>query len=181
MTKPANLKGIETATNIKWDEWVKFLNDQQGEKLAHKEIAHKAYEKMDKSQASRGWWSQAVAVAYEQHIGRRQPGQNSAGKYDVTVSKTLAGSMDEAMRAWLSLAGRKTEFDGVPVIGKPDISKSEKWRYWRVNLTDGSRIYVATFQKTADKAGLAVTNMKLTSNEAVEQWRSFWKEFLKDL
>ena len=39
-----------------------------------------------------GWWAQTAAVAYEQQIGRRVPGQLGDGTFQVSVSKTVPGS-----------------------------------------------------------------------------------------
>lgn len=181
MTKSANISAIEAATNIKWKEWLKYFLSVDGEKLTHSDIATKAYEKMNESQPSRGWWSQSVAVAYEQHIGRRQPGQRSDGMYEVTVNKTYAGTMDDAMLSWTNLIKNVNEFDGIPLKDKPGASKTEKWRHWRATLANDTRINVSTYQKSDTKAGLAVTHLKLKSTEEAEKWRTFWKDFLESL
>ena len=89
MTKPVSIAGIVKATKITWPEWLSFFKNVGAKDLTHPEIAAKAYEKMAASQDSRRWWSQAVTVAYEQHIGRRQPGQRSDGTYEVTLNKTF--------------------------------------------------------------------------------------------
>ncbi len=181
MTKPANIEGIETATNITWKKWLSFFDSIGAKNLSHPEIAQKAYDKMFETQASRGWWSQSVAVAYEQHIGRRQPGQRSDGTYEVTLSKTFTGNMDEAMQAWVDLVGDTTEFSDIPISGEPSSTDTEKWRHWRVGLNDGTKVNVDTTANGADKATLTVTNTKLKDIKDVERWRLFWKEFLKNL
>lgn len=131
--------------------------------------------------ASVEWWSQSVAVAYEQHIGRRQPGQRNDGTYEVAVSKTLAGTMDDAMRVWVNLIKGKTEFADISIEKQPTTSKTEKWRHWRVILSDGSHISVDTYNKPPDKAMLTITNTKLKNAETAARWRLFWKELLKNL
>jgi hypothetical protein len=179
MTKPSNTNAIEVATNIEWGDWLKFFDGIEAKNLSHRQIADKAYEKLGKAQASRGWWSQSVAVAYEQHLGRRQPGQREDGTYEVSVSITIDGTMDEAMQTWKNLVKGRDDFMGVGLSGKPAISKTEKWRHWRIGLDDGTRLSVSAYQKTPNKSGLAVTNTNLNDSNAVEQWRSYWKSYLK--
>ncbi len=134
MTKSANIEGIETATHIPWAEWLDFFDSIGAKELEHKELAKKAYDKMKDTQASRSWWAQSVAVAYEQHIGRRQPGQRSDGTIEVAISKTLTGTMDEALQTWLDSVKEKTEFSGVPIAAPPTMSQTEKRRHWACGL-----------------------------------------------
>lgn len=174
MTKGINIESIEKATGKSWDEWLKFFDSIGAKDLSHKEIAQKVHE-----DGTPGWWSQNVTVAYEQHIGRRVPGQRSDGKFDVSVSKTIDGTMDEAFDKWLALVKDKKEFDGASVEGEPSTSKTEKWRNWRCKLADGSRIVVGIYQKASGKAGLGLAHEKLSSAVQAEAKRAFWQEFLK--
>ncbi|HEX5797013.1 MAG TPA: hypothetical protein VFX86_01335 [Candidatus Saccharimonadales bacterium] len=173
MTKPINTESIEKATGKSWDEWLKFFDQIGAKDLTHKEIAQKVHEA-----GTPGWWAQSVTVAYEQHIGRRVPGQRQDGKFDASASKMIDGTMDEALDVWLGAVKNKNEFDGVAVKGEARVSKTEKWRNWRCDLADGSRIVVGINQKTPDKAGLGLAQEKLESAEQAESKRAFWKEFL---
>lgn len=191
MTKPANIEGIEKATGISWDEWIVFLDNIGAKELSHPEIAAKVYERIVESgvfddtvanrqgrQNSSGWWSQGVTVAYEQHIGRRQPGQRSDGTYEVSVTKTIDGTMDDAMQWWLGKAEGMTEFSGVKLSGEPRSTSTPVARNWRIDLADGTKLLVSTSAKGKDKALMAVTTQKLGSSEDAEAWRAFWREFL---
>lgn len=180
MTKPANIDAIEDTTGISWKEWVYFLEGENASSLSHKEIAQKVYEKLGNRLDNSGWWSQSVAVAYEQHIGRRKPGQRSDGSYEVTANKTLSGSPDDALAAWTTLVGARTEFDGVS-FDEPSVSKTDKWRHWRAAMGDGSRVSVSTTAQSSEKSIISVTSSKLESSEHVERWRAYWKTLLQDL
>jgi hypothetical protein len=173
MTKPMNIAAIEKATGKSWEEWLAFFKDIGAKELNHHEISLKVFET-----GTPGWWAQSVTVAYEQHIGRRVPGQRSDGKYEVSVTKTLSGTLDDAFAWWLAKVAEVKEFSGVLLAGEPQASKTDKWRHWRVSLSDGSKVIVSASQKAPGKALLAVTSQKLASNEDAEHWRAYWKKFL---
>lgn len=178
MTKEAKFDTIASSTDMSWKEWRDFLDGVGAKDKSHADIAKEAYEKMSAGQASRNWWAQTIAVAYEQHIGRRKPGQSSDGTYQMSVSKTLPGSMDAVLRSWKEKYDDRKEFDGVKLTGKPSSSKTEKRRRWGVRLDDGSRVDVDIDGKGSDKAVVSVSQTKLDSDDAVERWRSFWKKQL---
>lgn len=191
MTKPMNIKSIEKATGKTWDEWLQFFDSIGATNLTHHEIALKVYGYMEKhpsglsmsgkrhgGQTPMGWWSQNVTVAYEQHIGRRAPGQRSDGKYEVTVSKTLNGTMDDSLSWWTAKVKDMTKFSDTAMVEPPEISKTEKWRYWRANLVDGSKVGVTITAKSPTKAIFSVTSHKLANPKDAEVWRAYWKQFL---
>ncbi|MFN4024664.1 MAG: hypothetical protein ACK4MQ_07520 [Hyphomonas sp.] len=177
MSKPASVEGFAKNTGRDWNGWLEFLGAIGAKDLSHKEIAARIAATGEAS----GWWAQQITVAYEQHIGRRAPGQRSDGAFEVAVSKTLAGSMDEALAAWQKLAGGRTEFGGVAIAAAPETSATEKWRYWRCGLADGTKLTVTITGKAPGKAGLTVTHDKLASAEDKERWRAFWKAELSAL
>ncbi|MGG5751914.1 hypothetical protein ACQ3I4_04740 [Zafaria sp. Z1313] len=125
-----------------------------------------------------GWWAQGVAVAYEQHTGRRMPGQSCDGSYQVGASRTFNGSMDEARTAWGDLVSGLEDFGGVPLDQDATLSESEKWRYWRAPLADGSRVSLDIYEKAPGRSSMGINHTKLGSPEAVEHWRSTWKGLL---
>jgi hypothetical protein len=79
-TKPINTAAIEKGTGRSWNEWLAFLESIGAEKLSHKQIA----ERVTASGHTSGWWSQSIAVAYEQSIGRRLPGQVEDGTFQAS-------------------------------------------------------------------------------------------------
>ena len=172
-----NTDNFSASTGRSWEQWLAFLTGIGAGKLSHTEIAQKVFDTGDAS----GWWSQSITVAYEQHIGRRVPGQDADGSYAVSATKTLTGTMDQALARWTALVGKRRDFNSVPMTGTAEHSATEKWRYWRCALADGTRVKLTIFQKTRDKAGLAIEQAKLQSAEAIEPWRSFWKGLLRQL
>lgn len=177
MTKPAETENFTTATGRSWEQWLAFLAEQGAERLSHAEIAKRIVATGDAS----GWWAQSITVAYEQHIGRRAPGQRSDGSFEVSVSRTLPGSMDEVMDRWDGHVTAMSSHDGVPVEGKPERSETSKWRYWRCTLGDGSKVSATVSTRSKTTAGLTVTHARLAGAEDKERWRKYWKNVLAAL
>lgn len=188
-----NIAAIEKATGQPWAEWVKFFESIGAKDLDHHDIVLHVYDYMEQlpggpaksgkqpgGQSPSGWWSQNVTVAYEQHIGRRVPGQDHKGEFSVAVSKTLPGNMDQALETWLAYVQDITEFDD-SAITPVKVSKTDKWRHWRTSLSDGTKLVVSIFEKSPGKSSLTVTHEKLKNAEHIEQKRTFWKQFLANL
>ena len=180
MTKPSNTKALETGSGISWNEWVTYLDSINASELDHTALAVKTLEKIRETGKSKSpeWWAQGVAVAYEQHIGRRKPGQRCDGDYSVTVSKTIDGDMDNVLEKWVQRVDGISKFNGLKISREPSVSQTEKWRYWRCGLEDGSTLSVNIQTKpNGEKSGLAINHDKLSEAEDVEKWRGFWKSF----
>ena len=174
MVQAISHEAIENATGKSWTEWLAFYEQMGAAALSHKEIARRTFE----DGGATGWWSQTLTVAYEQHIGRRVPGQDCEGEFSVSVSRTMTGDMDIALQWWLDAVDGGEEFSGIAITSGPDVNKTEKWRYWRAGLADGSRVNVNIYEKAPDKSGLGIQHEKLESTDHIEHWRAFWKQFL---
>lgn len=166
---------LQAATGKKWDEWYAILDSAGAREMPHKEIAQWLH---DSGTLTLPWWGQMVTVGYEQHIGRRESGQNCYGDFVANASKTLPGTLDSALAAWLARVAGLGDFNGVPLAGEPRVTSTEKWRYWRAVLADGSAVSVNIGLKGEGKVGLAVDHGKLADQEAVTAWKAYWKEFL---
>ena len=176
-TRPSNTAAIEKGTGRSWDGWLAFLESIGADKLSHKEIAERIAATGDAS----GWWAQSITVAYEQQIGRRVPGQDGDGAFQVSTTKTFPGTMDEALDAWVALIGDRKSLSDVAITRGPETSSTEKFRYWRCGLEDGSRVGVSIYQKAPGKASIGLGHEKLESEAQVEHWRVFWKDMLAGL
>ena len=175
MVKPTSTKNFEAATGRTWEGWVAFLDGIDARKLSHTEIARRIF---DTGLAS-GWWSQSITVAYEQHIGRRAPGQDCDGVFAVSATRTCAGTLDGVLARWVQFLKDREEFGGIAISRGPDTSGTERWRYWRCGLEDGSRVNVTIGEKAPGKVLLAVQHERLETADHVEHWRDFWKPLLK--
>ena len=175
---------VMKATGKDLTEWFGILDGHEARDLPHKDIARLLSGEYDVP----GWWSQSITVEYEKHIGRRETGQSQSGEYEGTATRTLPGAMDAVLDGWISrlaAAPEPTAFDGVAFSGEPGVSRTPKWRYWRVSLADGSRVTVTISEKPggAAKTGgpaslLAVTSSKLQTREDAARWKAFWRAYL---
>lgn len=177
MVKASNIAAIEQATNKTWKEWVKYLESINAKDLPHKEIANHVRQKLT-SHESGGWWAQSITVAYEQHIGRRKPGQRNDGTFEVSITKSRQGVIEDALNVWLFLVNGKDEFSGIAITKPPAIKQTPKRRHWSCGLADGSRIHAHVSERSPGKVILAITHEKLADQEAMGKWRIYWKTFL---
>ncbi|HCU65275.1 MAG TPA: hypothetical protein DF774_05870 [Rheinheimera sp.] len=165
---------ITIATGRSLQSWFDFLTAHQAGNLNHQQIAA-----LLKSQPGvSDWWAQSLTVKFEQHLGKRQPGQDCSGQFKLSVNKTLSGKLDEALTLWLQAVAGIQSFNQVQLKTQPRVSQTEKWRYWRCELADGSRLALHIQQKATDKVALSLQHEQLTTAEELEQWRSFWKTAL---
>lgn len=91
----------------------------------------------------------------------------------------MGGDMDAALAEWMSYVGDRIDFHDIAIDGVPRISQTDKWRYWRCNLADGSKLSVNIQTKPAgEKSTLSINHDKLSDADGVELWRSYWKSFV---
>lgn len=168
-------EAVKKATGKTWDEWFTLLDAKGARDMSHKDLARMLY---DEGLIKSGWWCQSVTVGYEQKIGRRVVGQIAEGNFSTATSITLEGTMDSVLKQWEELIRGKAEFNKVKIKGEPRISVTDKWRYWKVDLVDGSKINVDISEKESGKTGLSVTHFKLKDKESADKWKVYWKELL---
>ncbi|WP_420750714.1 hypothetical protein [Rhodococcus sp. O3] len=182
MTAPANITAIERSTSRPWEQWVRRLDELGAAELAHRDIAPHVQRELDSlGVANAGWWAQSVTVAYEQHIGRRVPGQQSDGTFSAAASRTVDGSPDDALAAWTALIGGRTRLADRDLAGDPTTSTTPKWRYWRCTLDDGTRVEVTIGESGPGRSRIAVAHNRLPSPDSVDDAKAFWKSLLAEL
>jgi hypothetical protein len=169
-------EAIEAATGHSWEAWLAYFESADAADKSHQEIVALA-----DAFGAEPWWRQMVAIAYEQHLGRRVRGQRGDGSFAVSASKTLAGSVDDSLARWIEVVGSPKVISGVAVESGPETSSTEKWRYWRCTLADGSRVAVNISLKAPGKAVVAVQHERLESEDLGEPWRAYWRSVLKEL
>ncbi|MEJ5919410.1 hypothetical protein [Corynebacterium sp. H78] len=172
-------------------EWVEWLNEKSASNSSHTDIVYlvlpeiEAYHHASAPavQTNAAWWAQGVTVFYEQAIGRREVGQRCTGDWSASASKTLPGDMTTVRDEFNAFMNQVIESGALDIEGKPSISDTEKWRYWRCSMADGTRVDVVIQDKKPGKdgvakAGLAVNHNKLDSAEARDSAKAMWKELL---
>ena len=164
---------VERATGRSWDDWLRFLDRIGARDLDHRAIALHVYEELGDGFGQRGWWTQSVTVAYEQHIGRRVPGQRPDGTFQTSVSRSTTLGMTELMDAWCAFAAADPAVQGI-VDGDLRVSGTDRRITWRTRARDGSSVVVTSEPKRNGTASLVATQTGLATPELNEQARQRW-------
>ncbi len=167
---------VRAATGRDWAGWKAHLDAAGAAAMSHADIARSL-----KSEGVKPWWRQMVTVGYERMIGRREVGQTCAGSFAAGASRTVAGDKDSALARWQDINCESAEFAGALALQEPRVTQSEKWRYWRVDLDNGSRVTVGFSDKPKGKVGVGVNHEKLRDADEVSAAKAFWKELLAQL
>lgn len=178
MTKPQDTAAIAQITQKPWDEWVKWLDARGARELGHGDIAKLIQEELSGKIDSAGWWSQGITVAYEQHIGRRVPGQRSDGTFEVSVSKTISGNLEDTFATRVEQLNAQDSFDG-EVVSNVRTSITPVRSYWRCNFADGTKLTWSFEPKGTDRVFMVVQHTAIKSAEQSQRWEQFWAEYLK--
>jgi len=167
---------VMAATGRDWAGWRMFLDGEGAADRPHGEIVA-----MLSATGLPGWWRQMVTVGYERMIDRRDTGQRCAGDWSASASRTLAGDMDQAIARWAALADAQEAYDDVPALSPARRSASAKWRYWRIDLADGSRVAVNACEKPGGKAVIGISHDGLADAASVARFKAYWKGLLQQL
>lgn len=180
VTKPSNINSIENATYKSWQKWVDLLESFGAKDLDHTAIANLVRSELDGKIDSPDWWAQSITVAYEQHIGRRKPGQQNDGSYEVSVTKHIAGTKEDVFALWREAYDDISDFSGVEV-SNIRISETSVRLYWRSELADRTRLSISVEGRSPVKAMIAVAHTNIRSEEQKDIWRTYWKNTLESL
>lgn len=177
-TKATDVEPIERATKRRWSEWMTFMDTIGAADLTHAQIAHKVGVELGSSVDNPAWWAQGITVAYEQHSGRRKPGQQADGSFQTSVSRTTALGMNEALEAWLAFAAGDATV-GKAVTGAATVGGSAKRKTWRAKAADGTSVLFTSELRPNGKTAVLVTNTRLASQEANEAAKARWTDVLE--
>jgi len=168
-----NIESIEKATNKPWEQWVSELDASGARKLSHKELARILYDQLDGKIDNHGWWAQGITVAYEQHIGKRIPGQLANGLFELSVSKTIHKPRDAVFSIISKWLDNQTEFNGSGQFN-PRSSTTPKRSNWRCDFEDKSK-FTATVEGDDEKSKLVFSHTAVPSKHKADEWKAYWK------
>lgn len=174
MVKPISTQAIEANTETSWAEWCAFLDASHAAKLDHNAIVKIAREYRTIS----GWWAQSVAVAYEQHIGRRKPGQTSDGLFSASISRTIDGELGTIHTTWCNFASDLMLVDDQEFLRPPTTSATPKRLYWRCKFEDKGSAAMSMEAKGNIKVLIVVEHKSLEHESDVEKKKQSWSELL---
>ena len=179
MTKPMNTDSIAKATNKSWDEWVKDLDERGARDMTHTDLAKQLYDELDGSIDNHGWWAQGITVAYEQHIGKRMPGQLANGLFELAVSKTINTDRKTCVQQTVSWFESPSEVNGQTML-KQRFSETPKRSNWRCDFADGSK-FAATVEESGEKSKLVLSHTAVPTKADADSWKVYWKQVADEL
>jgi hypothetical protein len=180
MTTNARIEAVERATGRSWDEWLAYMDRIGADRLSHHEIATALIEELDGSVDNLGWWAQATAVAYEQHVGRRVPGQRPDGTFQTSVSRSTSLGMEGLMDAWTSFAAVDKAVLS-QITGEVRVSGTANRITWRTKARDGASVTVLSEPKKDKSASLIVQHVGTDTLEGsleAKAWTEIQDRFL---
>ena len=180
VTTNSRIEAVERATGRSWDQWLEWMAGIGADGLSHHEIATALIHELDGKVDNLGWWAQATAVAYEQHIGRRVPGQRPDGTFQTSVSRSTPLGMEALMDAWTEFAAADDAVSDL-IAGEVRVSGTANRITWRAKARDGAAITVISEPKKDGTASLVVQHVgsaTLEGNiEAKEAWTAITARF----
>ncbi len=177
MLKPARItervsdEAIKAATGKTWSQWITALDRAKSLEKPHKEIAAWLHRERGLS----AWWSQTVAVGYEQAKGLRVLHQKTTG-FEISVSRTIAVSSQRAYAVWSNSRSRKRFLDEPLALRTKTSPKS-----LRFNREDGTILEIRIYPKGADKCQVAVQHFKLRSAASALAMKKYWATTLDSM
>lgn len=172
-TKPRmSDEAVEAKTGKTWSSWFKLLDAAGARKMSHQEIAAH----LSKKHGVPPWWTQMVAVTYEQARGLREKHEKPGG-YEISVSRTIAAPVGKAFKAWTDEKTRKKWLPSKLKIRKATVNKS-----LRVSWEDGkTSLAVAFLPKGKTKSQVVAQHGKLPDAKRAAQMKKFWAQALDRL
>ena len=148
--------------------------------MTHPELASRISGQLEGKVDSPGWWAQRIAVAFEQHTGKRQPGHVADGTFEIAVSQTLANPRDKAFPQIVAWLENQSTFNG-QTYTNPRSSETPVRSYWRCDLADGTKFTAAVEAAGADKSKLVCAHSAISSPAAADEWREYWRTTIAQL
>ncbi|MGA3040679.1 MAG: hypothetical protein ABSF54_07825 [Bryobacteraceae bacterium] len=164
---------VKARTGKPWDEWCKILDKAGARMMDHQEIALLLEKQMGLSR----WWSQMVAVGYENERGIRhdEHGDPPGRRYEVTLSKSVPAPRAAVWAAW--------QDPGALARWLPDakfnVAKTVPQKTLHLTWPDATRVAVRFYERRG-KTRLVVSHGKLAEHQA-EGLQKYWCDALDRL
>src|SRR2546423_1106822 len=158
-------EAVEAKTGKNWSRWFKHLDAAGGKKKNHQEIVAHLSEKHD----VRPWWTQMIAVTYEQSRGLREVHEKPGG-YEISVSRTVTAPVGKAYKAWTD---EKTRMKWLPA--NLTIRKASPNKSLRITWEDAkTSVAVAFLSKDSGKCQVVAQHSRLADSKAAAKMKKFW-------
>src|SRR6185369_2383700 len=164
-------EAVEAKTGKTWSRWFKHLDAAGAKKMSHQEIVAHLHEK----HGVRPWWTQMVAVTYEQARGLRDVHEKASG-YEISVSRTIGTPVSKAFKAWTDEKTRKQWLPADFTVRKSTTNKT-----LRITWADGTDLVAAFYPKDTGKCQVVAQHSKLKDAQAGAKMKKFWSAALDKL
>src|SRR4051794_29290724 len=117
---------VRAKTGKGWAEWFKLLDKAGAVEMNHTQIAAHLHDAL----GCTGWWSQMIAVGYEQGRGLRVKFQKCDGDFSGSASKTVGVPLADLYAAWTDAKVRRRWLPGAKftvTTATPNKSIRMKW------------------------------------------------------
>lgn len=172
-TKPRmSDEAVESKTGKTWSRWFKHLDAAGAKKMSHQEIAAHLVEK----HGVRPWWTQMIAVTYEQARGLREKHEKPSG-FEISVSRTIDAPVGKAFKAWTDEKTRKKWLPANLTIRKAITNKSLRIT-WEGGMTS---LAVAFLPRGDGKSQVVAQHSKIPDAKAAAKMKTFWAKALDRL
>jgi len=157
---------VAKATGKAWDQWLAILDKAGAAAMPHKAIAAMLAGKFGVP----AWWSQMVAVGYEQARGLRKPHQKADG-FSASASRTVGAGLDRLYGAWADPKLRALWLGAAPVEVKRSTDGKSMRIAWKAG---GSSVDVNFYPATGGRSRVQVEHGRLADEGARDAQKSFW-------
>jgi uncharacterized protein YndB with AHSA1/START domain len=162
---------VNKQTGRTWAQWLHVLDAAGAAEKPHREIA--AYVS---SLGTPSWWTQMVTVGYERIRGLRDRGQQRAGGYQATKSRTFPVPLERLFKAF---ADARTRRRWLPV--KITVRSTTPSKRMRIAWDDGTQVQLGFFAKGDAKSYVAIQHEKLPDKAAADAMKKTWAEYFDKL
>ena len=165
---------IRKGTGKGWDEWFRILDAWDATTKGHTPTARYLHEE----HGVPGWWAQGITVGYEWARGLRAR-HESAGGYQVSVSKTITAGTEDVWRDFVEPARRDRWLASGTL--RTRAGTGTRGRSARFDAADGRLVHIWLEARGEARCSVAVTSEGLSGPDEVEAIRAQWRARLADL
>lgn len=159
---------VVSATGKSRDEWFALLDAAGAAEWKHQAIATW----LARDQGVDPWWAQGITVGYEQARGIRLPGQRQDGTFEVSVTRTIAGDVEPALRALAAVVTART---GVEPLA---LNLAAKYPTARFPLEGGEFLLASASARGAGKTSIGLVRGRLPNGDHLAEIKATLRSWL---
>ena len=146
---------VVSATGRSRGDWFALLDAAGATGWKHQAIANW----LVTEQGVDPWWAQGVTVGYEQARGIRLPGQRQDGTFEVSVTRTIPGELEPALRALAEVVTAQT---GVQPLA---LNLAAKYPTARFPLEGGEYLLASASPRSGGKTSIGLVRGRMPNGD----------------